>query len=636
LSDKPRLLYDYFRQLFAQVTNPPLDAIREEMVTSLITYMGNERNLLDETPEHAHQFKLEQPLLDNDQLQQIREMVVGDIRSITLPMLYKVSEGGKGLKQALENLCKAASKAVDDGITVIILSDRNADENLAPIPAALAVSAVHHYLIDEEKRSRCGIVVESGEPREVHHFCVLLGFGASAINPYMAYEAIDHLIREKHIQNLSYNEAIKNYQKAVNKGIIKVMSKMGISTLQSYQGAQIFEIIGLNRDVVDNYFTGAVSRIGGLGLDEIAEEVKRRYKTAYYGPFIKRARELADGGIYKWRRRGEHHLFNPLTIAKLQEAVRKKDYSIYKEYSDLMNKRIYEFGHLRSLFELKTDSKPIPLEEVEPWTEIVKRFKSGAMSYGSISKEAHETLAIAMNKIGGKSNSGEGGEDPERYIPTEDGTPRFSAIKQVASGRFGVNLDYLLHAKELQIKIAQGAKPGEGGQLPGHKVFPWIARTRFSTPFVGLISPPPHHDIYSIEDLAQLIFDLKNANPEARVNVKLVSEVGVGTVAVGVAKAKADVILISGHDGGTGASPLTSIKHAGLPWELGLAEAHQSLVKNGLRENVVLECDGKLKTGLDVAIAALLGAEEFGFATAPLISMGCIMMRVCHKNTCPV
>ncbi|GAB4171380.1 MAG: glutamate synthase large subunit [Calditrichia bacterium] len=636
LSDKPRLLYDYFKQLFAQVTNPPLDAIREEMVTSLTTYMGNELNLLEETPKHAHLFKLEQPLLTNDQLQQIREMVIGDIRSITLPMLYKVSEGGKGLEQALENLSRAASRAVDEGITIIILSDRNADENLAPIPAALAVSAVHHHLVDEEKRSRCGIVVESGEPREVHHFCVLLGYGASAVNPYLAYEAIDELIRKGQLKNLTFEQAVQNYQKAVNGGIVKVMSKMGISTLQSYQAAQIFEIIGISKKVTEAYFSGSLSRIGGIGLEEIAEEVRRRYKQAYPGPYIKKIREVTDSGIYKWRRRGEHHLFNPITIAKLQEAVRKKDYSIYKEYSQLMDQRIYQFGHLRSLFQFKTSSKPIPLEEVEPWTEIVKRFKTGAMSYGSISKEAHETMAIAMNSIGGKSNSGEGGEDPERYIPTNDGTPRYSAIKQVASGRFGVNLDYLLHANELQIKIAQGAKPGEGGQLPAHKVLPWIAKTRFSTPFVGLISPPPHHDIYSIEDLAQLIFDLKNANSDARINVKLVSEAGVGTIAVGVAKARADVILISGHDGGTGASPLTSIRHAGLPWELGLAETHQSLVKNGLRKNVVLECDGKLKTGRDVAIAACLGAEEFGFATAPLISMGCIMMRVCHKNTCPV
>ena len=636
LSSKPRLLYDYFKQLFAQVTNPPLDAIREELVTSLVNYTGREHNILSETPEHCHQFKLDQPILTNEQLLQIREMFVGDIRAITIPILYKIAEGGRGLRHAIRNICLAASRAVDDGVTVIILSDRGGDENLAPIPAVLATAAVHHHLISEMKRTNCSLVIESGEPREVHHFCVLIGYGASAINPYLAYQAIDDLYQKGWLKDMSSDTALQNYIKAASAGILKVMSKMGISTLQSYQGAQIFEAIGLNQEVIDKYFVGTTSRIGGVDLDTISQEVFFRHQRAYPGKFLRKRRDLEDAGLYQWRRRGEYHHFNPLSIAKLQQATREKNQSIFREFSQLIDNQNHNMATLRGLFEFKKNEKTIPLSEVEPWTEIVKRFKTAAMSYGSISKEAHETLAIAMNRIGGRSNSGEGGEDFTRFTADKNGDSRNSAIKQVASGRFGVTIEYLVHAREIQIKMAQGAKPGEGGQLPGWKVYPEIARTRHSTPYVGLISPPPHHDIYSIEDLAQLIYDLKNANPEARINVKLVSEIGVGTVAAGVAKGKADVVLISGHDGGTGASPLTAIKHSGLPWELGLAETHQTLVVNNLRDRIVVECDGQLKTGRDVAIACLLGAEEFGFATAPLVSIGCVMMRVCHKNTCPV
>jgi glutamate synthase (NADPH/NADH) large chain len=636
LSSKPRLLYDYFKQLFAQVTNPPLDAIREELVTSLVNYTGKEHNILDETPEHCHQFKLDQPILTNEQLLQIREMFVGDIRAITIPILYKIADGGWGLRQAIRNICLAASRAVDDGVAVIILSDRGGDENLAPIPAVLATAAVHHHLISEMKRTNCSLVIESGEPREVHHFCVLIGYGASAINPYLAYQAVDELHQKGWIKDISSEIALQNYIKAASAGILKVMSKMGISTLQSYQGAQIFEAVGLNQEVIDKYFVGTTSRIGGVDLDTISQEVFLRHQRAYPGKFIRKRRDLEDAGLYQWRRRGEYHQFNPLTIAKLQQATREKNKQIFREFSQLINKQNQNMATLRGLFEFKKNEKAIPLSEVEPWTEIVKRVKTGAMSYGSISKEAHETLAIAMNRIGGKSNSGEGGEDFTRFYTDKNGDSRNSAIKQVASGRFGVTIEYLVHAQEIQIKMSQGAKPGEGGQLPGWKVYPDIARIRHSTPYVGLISPPPHHDIYSIEDLAQLIYDLKNANPEARINVKLVSEIGVGTVAAGVAKGKADVVLISGHDGGTGASPLTAIKHSGLPWELGLAETHQTLVVNNLRDRIVVECDGQLKTGRDVAIACLLGAEEFGFATSPLVTLGCVMMRVCHKNTCPV
>ena len=635
LSNKPRLLYDYFKQLFAQVTNPPLDAIREELVTSLVTFTGKEQNILDETPGHCHQFKLDQPILTNEQLLQIREMFVGDIRAITIPILYKITESGTGLRRAIQNICFAASRAVDDGVAIIILSDRGADENLAPIPALLATAAVHHHLIKEEKRTSCGLIVESGEPREVHHFCMLLGYGASAINPYLAYQAIDELFQNGWIKDINFETAITNYIKAVGAGILKVMSKMGISTLLSYQGAQIFEAVGLQKEVIDKYFVGTPSRIGGVDMDTIAHEVFLRHQQTYPGKYIIKARELDVGGRYQWRRRGEFHQFNPLSIAKLQQATRENNKDIYHEYANLINNQNKNLATLRGIFEFKK-SDPIPLEEVEPWTDIVKRFKTGAMSYGSLSKEAHETIAIAMNRIHGKSNCGEGGEDPKRYIPAENSDSKNSAIKQVASGRFGVTIDYLVNAQEIQIKIAQGAKPGEGGQLPGWKVYPEIANIRHSTPYVGLISPPPHHDIYSIEDLAQLIYDLKNANPEARINVKLVSEIGVGTVAAGVAKGKADVVLISGHDGGTGASPLTAIKHSGLPWELGLAETHQTLVQNDLRDRIVIECDGQMKTGRDVAIACLLGAEEFAFSSAPLVTLGCVMMRVCHKNTCPV
>jgi glutamate synthase (NADPH/NADH) large chain len=636
LSDKSRLLYDYFKQLFAQVTNPPLDAIREELVTSLVTFTGEAKNIFDETPEHCKHFKLDQPILTNLQLQQIREMYVRDIRAITVPMLFKVAEGGDGLRRALDNICKAASRAVDEGVAIIILSDRGADENLAPIPAVLATSGVHHHLISEEKRTRCGLVIESGEPREVHHFAVLIGNGASAVNPYLAYQAIEDLYHNNWLYDINLEAALNNYIKAVGAGILKVMSKMGISALQSYRGAQIFEVIGLNKEVIDQYFPGTPSRIGGVDLDTLAEEIYIRHRETYPGKYIRRKRELSAGGYYQWRRRGEHHQFNPLSITKLQQATREKNWQTYLEYANLINNQTKNFSTLRGLLEFKPAEKPLDIEEVEPWTDIVKHFKTGAMSYGSISKEAHETLAKAMNRIGGKSNSGEGGEDPDRFSPDSDGEWRNSAIKQVASGRFGVTIDYLVNAKEIQIKMAQGAKPGEGGQLPGWKVYPDIAKTRHSTPYVGLISPPPHHDIYSIEDLAQLIHDLKNANPDARINVKLVSQVGVGTVAAGVAKGKAEVVLISGYDGGTGASPLTAIKHSGLPWELGLAEVHQTLVLNNLRNRIVVECDGQMKTGRDVAIACLLGAEEFGFATAPLVVMGCVMMRVCHLNTCPV
>jgi len=636
LSDKPRLLYDYFRQLFAQVTNPPIDPFREKLVTSLVANLGARQDLFKETPKHCHQFRVPNPILTNEQLEQIRNMYVGDIRSRTIPMLFDSAKGGAGLVEAMDELCIAASVAVQEGAAVIILSDRGADKDRAPIPALLAASGLHHYLIRNRLRTKCALVVESGEPREVHHFCLLFGYGVNAANPYLAFETIDDLIRRGRLPGVDFETASHNYIKSVGDGILKVIAKMGISTLHSYRGAQIFEAIGLNGEVVDRYFCGTTSRIGGVGIDTLAEEVRRRHLYAYPDRQIAEKLELDVGGKYQWRRNGEHHLFNPMTVAKLQQATKIRDEKSYLEYAAMINDQNRHLGTLRGLMEFKPAPRPIPLEEVEPWTEIVKRFKTGAMSYGSISKEAHETLAIAMNRIGGKSNSGEGGEDEDRFDPDPDGSWRNSAIKQVASGRFGVTINYLVHAKELQIKMAQGAKPGEGGELPGHKVLPWIAKTRHSTPYVGLISPPPHHDIYSIEDLAQLIHDLKNANPDARINVKLVSEVGVGTVAAGVAKGKADVVLISGHDGGTGASKLTSIKYGGLPWELGVAETHQTLVLNDLRSRIVVECDGQLKTGRDVAIACLLGAEEFGFSTAPLVVMGCIMMRVCHLNTCPV
>jgi glutamate synthase (ferredoxin) len=638
LSDRPQLLYNYFKQLFAQVTNPPVDAIREEIIMSMDTTIGSEYNLLQPGPGSARQIKLKSPILKNEELDKLRQLdgtACGRFKSVTLPMLNPVKEGERGLERALAALCRQASSAIATGHDFIILSDRAIDRNSAPIPALLAVAAVHHHLIREGTRTKVGLVVESGEPREVHHFALLIGYGAGAINPYLAFETLDDMLGQGLLKAGDHEHAVKNYIKAINKGVMKVMSKMGISTAQSYCGAQIFEAIGLNKEVVEKYFTWTASRVSGIGLDVIAQEVKARHERAFPERPVN-GHTLDVGGHYQYRREGEYHLFNPETVHKLQYACRSNNYKVFKEYSALVNDRSKRLCTLRGLFELKVADNPIPIEEVEPVESILRRFKSGAMSYGSISKEAHETLAIGMNRIGGKSNTSEGGEDPTRYIPDANGDSRNSAIKQVASGRFGVTSQYLVNARELQIKMAQGAKPGEGGQLPGHKVYPWIAKVRYSTPGVGLISPPPHHDIYSIEDLAELIHDLKNANDQARISVKLVAEVGVGTIAAGVAKAHADVVLISGHDGGTGASPLTSIKHAGAPWELGLAETHQTLVLNDLRSRIVVEVDGQLKTGRDVVIGALLGAEEFGFATAPLVAMGCIMMRVCHLNTCPV
>ena len=636
LSSRPHLLYNYFKQLFAQVTNPPLDAIREELVTSLITNIGAEKDLFKETPAHCHQLRLEQPILSNEEMARIRELNARDLKSITLSMVYKVAEGAAGLEKAMDELCAGAIKAVEDGYTILILSDRAADKDHAPIPALLATAGVHHHLIRKGRRTKCGLVIESGEPREVHHFSLLLGYGAGAINPYVAFECIEDLFQKHLLTDVDSARARKNYVKAVNKGLLKVMSKMGISALQSYRGAQIFESVGLGAALIEKYFTSTPSRVSGIGLEELAREIQSRHSRAYPARRIPGNLDLEVGGQFQWRRQGEFHLFNPLTIAKLQQAVRTNNAKCYEEYSSMLNREMKNVASLRGLLEFRKSSTPVLLEEVEPWTEIVKRFKTGAMSYGSISKEAHETLAMAMNRLGGKSNSGEGGEEADRFKPDPAGSWRRSAIKQVASGRFGVTSYYLASARELQIKMAQGAKPGEGGQLPAEKVYPWIAKTRHSTPYVQLISPPPHHDIYSIEDLAQLIHDLKNANPEARISVKLVAEVGVGTVAAGVSKGKADVVLISGWDGGTGASPETALKHSGLPWELGLAETHQTLVLNDLRSRIRVECDGKLMTGRDVAIACLLGAEEFGFATAPLVTLGCVMMRVCHLNTCPV
>lgn len=635
LSERPQLIYNYFKQLFAQVTNPPLDGIREELITDISLTLGSDSNIFDINQDHCKKLKINNPVISKQDLDKIKSYKNPDFKIVSLPITYKINKGHNGLEDALKNLLKSASKAIDDGTNILILSDRNVDENNAPIPALLACSYVNNALQKLGKRSKVSIIVESAEPREVHHFALLFGYGASAINPYMVNEIIEDKINELDTSSISKEEAIQNYNKAVGKGILKVMNKIGISTLNSYRGAQLFECIGINTTVINTYFPNTVSRIQGIGLHEIEQEISKRYTKAYQEHTIAAGLDLEVGGQYRWRRNGEHHVFNPLSIAKLQESVRSNKPETYKEYSEIINNQTKKLMTIRGLFEF-TDYDPIPLDEVEPWTEIVKRFKTGAMSYGSISKEAHENLAIAMNRIGGKSNSGEGGENEERFYKHANGDWKNSAIKQVASGRFGVTSNYLTNASEIQIKMAQGAKPGEGGQLPGLKVNPEIAKTRNSTPYVGLISPPPHHDIYSIEDLSQLIYDLKSANREARINVKLVSEVGVGTVAAGVSKAKADVILISGHDGGTGASPLTSLKHAGLPWELGLAEVQQTLVMNNLRNRVVLECDGQLKTGRDVAIACLLGAEEFGFATAPLVASGCIMMRVCHLNTCPV
>ncbi len=636
LSSRQRLLYDYFKQLFAQVTNPPLDAIREELVTSLVTTIGAEGNLFQETPKQCRQLKLGQPIIDNTQLAKLCSFDNGDFRSQVLSILYPVDDGGRGLEQAMQAVCHKAEQAVAEGVAVLILSDRGVNQEMAPVPALLATAGVHHHLIRKGLRNQCGLIIETGEAREVHHHCCLIGYGAGAVNPYLVFETLPELIADGELEDITLLAAEQNYIKAAGSGILKVMSKMGISTLQSYRGAQIFECVGLNETVVEPYFTGTPSRISGADINLVADEIRMRHQKAFPPIQVPAGGQLESGGKYKWRRDGEAHQYNPMSIAKLQQAVRTRDQSAWKLFSDSIDEQNRREGLIRGLFQFNPVRPPVPLDEVEPADAIVRRFKTGAMSYGSISKEAHETMAIAMNRIGGKSNSGEGGEDPDRYQPDDNGNWRGSAIKQIASGRFGVTGAYLANATDLQIKMAQGAKPGEGGQLPGFKVYPWIAKTRHSTPYVGLISPPPHHDIYSIEDLAQLIHDLKNANPRARVNVKLVSEVGVGTVAAGVAKGKADLILISGESGGTGASPQTSIRHAGLPWELGLAETQQTLVMNGLRSRIALECDGQLKTARDVAIACLLGAEEFGFGTISLVALGCIMMRVCHLNTCPV
>ena len=644
LSDRPRLLFDYFQQLFAQVTNPPLDAIREEVVTAVGTSVGPEGNLLAPGPDSCRQLVLPFPIIDNDDLAKIihinDENTHPHLAAVVISGLYRVADGGEGLRSALDKVREDVSEAIVDGARIIVLSDRNSDEVFAPIPSLLLTSAVHHHLIREKRRTNVGLVVECGDAREVHHMALLVGFGAGAINPYLAFETIEDIISNDMylLGNMEPYQAVKNYIKASGKGVLKVMSKMGVSTVASYTGAQIFEAIGLATDLVDEFFTGTVSRLGGIGLEEIAREVASRHATAHpKRPDLRAHRRIELGGEYQWRREGEYHLFNPDTVYRLQHSTRAGRYDLFKQYTKDVDDQSQRLATLRGLFELRTsDRSPISIDDVEPVSEIVKRFSTGAMSYGSISAEAHETLAIAMNRIGAKSNTGEGGEDPERYVPMANGDSKRSSIKQVASGRFGVTSEYLVNADDLQIKMAQGAKPGEGGQLPGYKVYPTVAKTRHSTPGVGLISPPPHHDIYSIEDLKQLIHDLKNSNPLARVHVKLVAEVGVGTVAAGVSKAKADVVLISGHDGGTGASPLTSLKHAGAPWELGLAEAQQTLMLNGLRDRIVVQADGQMKTGRDVIIAALLGAEEFGFATAPLVVSGCIMMRVCHLDTCPV
>ncbi|MGH3724659.1 MAG: glutamate synthase large subunit [Mycobacterium sp.] len=649
LSNRSRMLFDYFQQLFAQVTNPPLDAIREEVVTSLGGVIGPEGDLLNPTPESCHQILLPQPVLHNDELDKLVHLDPNDtvngrphgFSSRVVRCLYPVAEGGAGLRTALESVRAEASAAIADGAQVIILSDRESDDQMAPIPSLLAVSAVHHHLVREKSRTKVGVVVEAGDAREVHHVAALVGFGAAAVNPYMAFESIEDLIDRGIITGVDRDKAIRNYIKAAGKGVLKVMSKMGISTLASYTGAQLFQSIGLSQELLDEYFSGLAGPTGGIGLDEIAADVASRHHLAFLErPEEWAHRELEVGGEYQWRREGEYHLFNPDTVFKLQHATRSGQYPVFKEYTKLVDDQSERMASLRGLLKFKSPEdggRPsISIDEVEPATEIVKRFSTGAMSFGSISAEAHETLAIAMNRLGGRSNSGEGGEDPSRFTPDENGDWRRSAIKQVASGRFGVTSHYLSNCTDIQIKMAQGAKPGEGGQLPAHKVYPWVAEVRHSTPGVGLISPPPHHDIYSIEDLAQLIHDLKNANPQARVHVKLVSENGVGTVAAGVSKAHADVVLISGHDGGTGATPLTSQKHAGAPWELGLAETQQTLLLNGLRDRIVVQVDGQLKTGRDVMIAMLLGGEEFGFATAPLVVSGCIMMRVCHLDTCPV
>ena len=633
LSTKPQLLFNYFKQLFAQVTNPPLDGIREEIVTDTGLGIGSDFNIFDIVPDHCKKLKINNPIISNEDLDKIKFIKNKNFKTASVSALYDVIKGHNGIEEALDKMVDDVNSFVDQGYNIIIISDRGVSKDRSAIPILLACSNVHHVLMKAKKRSKFGIVIESSEPREPHHFSMLFGYGASAINPYLVNEIIEHHHKNDFFGKQSLKDSINNYNKAIDKGILKVMNKIGISTLHSYRGAQIFEALGLRESFTEKYFSNTPTRIEGIGLYSLEKELSSRHLEAFTNKnkFV----SLEIGGNYRWRRNGEAHMLNPSTISKLQQAVKEDKYDTYKVYSDLINEQSKQLMTLRGMFKL-VDFDPIPIEEVEPWTEIVKRFKTGAMSYGSISKEAHENLAIAMNSIGGKSNSGEGGEDSNRYKKEKNGVWKNSAIKQVASGRFGVSSHYLSTAKEIQIKMAQGAKPGEGGQLPGPKVNPMIAEVRNSTPYVGLISPPPHHDIYSIEDLSQLIYDLKNANREARINVKLVSEVGVGTIAAGVAKAKADVILISGFDGGTGASPLTSLKHAGLPWELGIAEAQQTLLMNNLRGRVVMECDGQLKTGRDVAIACLLGAEEFGFSTAPLVASGCIMMRACHLNTCPV
>lgn len=635
LSNQPQLLYNYFKQLFAQVTNPPIDPIREELITSTETLLGSQGNILKPSPESCRQIELESPVITNEELNQLKKIDLSGFKTEVLPIVFKAGTGGEGLEKSLDKLFESADKVIEDGANILILSDREFDDKHAPIPALLAVSGLHHHLIRTGKRTEVSIVLESGEPRETHHFCTLLGYGVDAVNPYMAYESIHDLISEGLLEDLSFDKAVKGYNKAVVKGIVKVMSKMGISTIKSYRGAQIFEALGIKQEVIDKYFTWTDTRIEGIGLDIIAKEAELRHERAY--PKIQvNGQVLDEGGQYKWRKNGEYHMYNPETVHLLQFASKTNDYQLYKDYAQRLDNQVDPAPTLRHLIDFNFENESIPIEEVESVESICTRFKTGAMSYGSISRETHEALAIAMNRLGGKSNSGEGGEESNRYVPDTNGDLRNSAIKQVASGRFGVTSEYLNSANEIQIKMAQGAKPGEGGELPGKKVYPWIAKVRLSTPGVGLISPPPHHDIYSIEDLAQLIHDLKNSNKRARINVKLVSLVGIGTIAAGVSKGHADVILVSGHDGGTGASPQTSIKHAGLPWELGLAETHQTLVLNDLRSRVSLETDGQIKTGRDIVIAALLGAEEYGFGTSALITLGCIMMRVCHMNTCPV
>lgn len=636
ISDRPRLIFDYFVQQFAQVTNPPLDAIREEVVTSLSTGIGPERNLLSASPKHAQQVILDFPALSNDDLAKIKHIdeFPGAGEAYVVQGLYRISEGVEGLERRLEQLCSEVDAAISEGATYIILSDRNSNRDMAPIPSLLLTSAIHHHLIRNGTRTMVGLVVEAGDVREVHHVAALVGYGAAAVNPYLALESVELMVKQGNLEGIGFDQAAKNLVSALGKGVLKIMSKMGISTVSSYSGAQCFEAIGLNQELIAKYFTGTISQLSGIGLETIHEEIVARHSSAYP---VERAvnihQDLDVGGEYQWRREGPPHLFNPETVFKLQHSTRAKRFDIFRQYTKAIDDQAERLMTLRGLFKFKDGLRPaVPIDEVEPISEIVKRFSTGAMSYGSISQEAHETLAIAMNRLGGKSNTGEGGEDLERLLDPE----RRSAIKQVASGRFGVTSMYLTQAEDLQIKMAQGAKPGEGGQLAANKIYPWIAKTRHSTPGVGLISPPPHHDIYSIEDLKQLIFDLKRANPKARVHVKLVSQVGIGTVAAGVAKARADVILVSGHDGGTGASPLNSLKHAGTPWELGLAETQQTLMLNGLRDRVTVQVDGQMKTGRDVVIAALLGAEEFGFATAPLVVSGCILMRVCHLDTCPV